>query len=503
MVIAEHPAAEARRNGGSAGLRHVPQDISAERAVVGSILLREGALERVSPILMPADFHDPRHAALYGAALDVWERGETVDSVTVGAELERRGRLEDAGGHGYVAALLAELPTTVGVEHYAKVVQRAATYRDMISAAGEIADLAYTADPNVEGTLTEAVELLYSVRGADQRREFRPLQDLLADVLQPEEETPAGLEPVRSGFADLDKLLNEGLHASDLVVLAARPAVGKSALALGVARNAALGQGSAVAMFSLEMSAEQVAARLVSSESGIEHGRLRAGRHTDEQEQEISRAIAMLSRAEIYIDDTAGQTLAEIRSKSRNLHKLLEERTARAGGAGGLGLIIVDHIQLVHAWSRAPIETNRVAEMSMVSRTLKEIARELRVPVLALSQLSRAIEKRHPPSPMLSDLRESGSIEQDADVVVFLTRPDMKRDDLDDEGYQSNDNQRAELLVAKHRHGATGKVEVRFIPRVARFEDYYQHEPPPEWGDGQDGGAVHSAGGEVRGLQPA
>lgn len=484
MVIAEHPAAEVRRSGGSAGLRRVPQDIRSEQAVIGSILLREGALEQVSPILRPGDFHDPRHAVLYGAALDVWENGETVDSVTVGAELERRGRLEDAGGHGYIATLQAELPTPVGVEYYARAVQRTATYRDMISAAGEIADLAYTADPNVEGSLTEAVELLYSVRGADQRREFRPLRDLLNDVLQPDEEAPEGSEPVRSGFADLDKLLNEGLHASDLVVLAARPAVGKSALALGVARNAALGQGSAVAMFSLEMSAEQVAARLVSAESGVEHGRLRAGRHTDEQEQEISHAIAVLSRADIYIDDTAGQTLADIRSKSRNLYKMLEERTSRAGRGGGLGLIIVDHIQLVHAWSRAPIETNRVAEMSMVSRTLKEIARELRVPVLALSQLSRAIEKRQPPTPMLSDLRESGSIEQDADVVVFLTRPDMKRegpDDDEDEGYLSNDNQRAELLVAKHRNGATGRVEVRFIPRVARFEDYYPQEPPPGW----------------------
>ena len=488
MVSSEPRTAPAGARNGA-----VPQDVAAERAVIGAILAESGVLERVAPLLMPPDFIDPRHRLLFAASLELWDRGEAIDPVTVGAELARRGWIDEVGGQPYITHLVTELPTTVGAEHYARVVQRAATYRDMLRAAGEIGELAYRADPNVDSSLTEAVEKLYSVRGAEQRHDFALLQDLLADVLQETTEAEGGsAQPTRTGFGDLDQLLNGGMHASDLVVLAARPAVGKSALALTIARNAALGQAAAVAMFSLEMSAEQVAARLVSAESGVENSRLRVGQHTDEQQAEISRAIGLLSRAEIYIDDTAGQTLAEIRAKSRNLHKrLLDQRTRQAAeGASpqGLGLIVVDHIQLVHGWSRTPVETNRVAELSVISRTLKEIARELHVPVLALSQLSRAVERRRPPVPMLSDLRESGSIEQDADVVVFIYRADMyEHTEFEDEiaidpaQQQSGRNQVAQLLIAKHRHGAVGAVDVRFVPQVARFEDFYvQDEPVPE-----------------------
>lgn len=487
MVTAEPLQPGVAEHNGGARRRSVPQDLAAERAVIGGILLREDGLERVAHLLEPRDFVDPRHRGLYAAALDVWDRSETVDSVTVGAELERRGRLDEAGGHAYVAELVAELPTTVGLEHYAKVVQRAATYRGLITVAGDIADLGYVADPNVEASLSEAVDRLYSVRGAEERREFRPLQDLLADVLQEDEAAAPELQEVRTGFQDLDALLNGGMNPSDMVVLAARPGIGKSALALSMARNAALGQGASVAMFSLEMSAEQVAARLVAAESGVQQSRLRVGRHTDEQEQAISRAIGMLSRAQIYIDDTAGQTLSEIRSKARNLHKLLRDQSARSaeGPQRGLGLIIVDHIQLVHAWGRASADTNRVSEMSMVSRTLKEIARDLRVPVLALSQLSRRIENRHPPTPMLADLRESGSIEQDADVVVFIIRERARGEGEDDLGSYTGGNELAELMVAKHRHGPTGRVQVRFVAEVARFEDLNLQEPPP--GEGRNG----------------
>ena len=489
MVTAEPLRPDIAEHNGGARRRSVPQDLAAEQAVIGGILLREDGLERVAHLLEPRDFVDPRHRALYAAALDVWGRSESVDPVTVGAELNRRERLDEAGGHGYVAELVAELPTAVGLEHYAKVVQRAATYRGLITAAGDIADLAYVADPNVEASLSEAVDRLYSVRGAEERREFRPLQDLLADVLQEDEAAAPDLQEVRTGFQDLDTLLNGGMNPSDMVVLAARPGIGKSALALSMARNAALGQSASVAMFSLEMSAEQVAARLVAAESGVQQARLRVGRHTDEQEQAISRAIGMLSRAQIYIDDTAGQTLSEIRSKARNLHKLLRDQSMRsADGTGpgrGLGLIIVDHIQLVHAWGRASADTNRVSEMSMVSRTLKEIARELRVPVLALSQLSRRIENRHPPTPMLADLRESGSIEQDADVVVFIIREKARSEGEDDLGSYTGGNELAELYVAKHRHGPTGRAQVRFVAEVARFEDLNLQEPPQ--GEGWSG----------------
>lgn len=506
MVTSEPRAAPgtsgAPNSSGVSGARSgVPQDIAAERAVIGAILAEAGVLQRVIHILQEGDFFDPRHRLLYNAALELWDRGEAIDPVTAAAELARKGWIDEVGGQPYITSLVTELPTTVGAEHYARVVQRNSTYRDMLRAAGDIGELAYRADPNVDASLHEAVEKLYSVRGADQRREFSMLQDLLVDVLQEAADPAADASgPTRTGFGDLDRLLNGGIHGSDLLVLAARPAVGKSALALTVARNAALGQGASVAMFSLEMSAEQVAARLVSAESGVENSRLRVGRHTDEQQAEISRAIGLLSRAEIYIDDTAGQTLAEIRAKSRNLHKRLLDRQTRQDGNApeprGLGLIIVDHIQLVHAWSRTPVETNRVAELSVISRTLKEIARELHVPVLAISQLSRAVERRKPPVPMLSDLRESGSIEQDADVVVFIYRADMyKHDEYEDEVIAdpvegaAGQGQVAQLLIAKHRHGAIGAVDVRFVPQVARFEDFFMQEEPPPPGSGWDGPA--------------
>ncbi|MCY3557428.1 MAG: replicative DNA helicase [Chloroflexi bacterium] len=482
----DEQAAAGRGNGrGRSAPRGVPQDQSAEEAVLGAILVEPGVYERLAGVLEPNDFMDPRHRTIFAAVLAVFERYEPIDQITVAAELSNQGRLQEAGGQAYLNELVYELPATVGAEHYARLVQRAATYRDMIRAAGEIGELAYQADPNVGESLTRAVELIYGIRGADRRQDFRILEDLLSDVLGEDGDTESGVDgPTRTGFADLDKLLNEGMHDSDLVVLAARPSVGKSALALTVARNAAIGQTLPVAIFSLEMSAEQVAARLVSSESRVEQSRLRLGRHTEEQGGRISQAIGLLSRAEIYIDDTAGQSLAEIRAKSRNLHTRLQERAHRRGEhRAGLGLIIVDHIQLVHGFARAQSDTNRVSEISLISRTLKEIARELQVPILALSQLSRAVERRHPPVPQLSDLRESGSIEQDADVVIFIYREDMYeredyQDDLVSDASRMGDHEIAQLLVAKHRHGAVGRVDVRFVSTIAKFEDFYAQPEP-------------------------
>lgn len=465
--------------------RGVPQDQAAEESVLGAILAEAGVYERLAGMLEPNDFMDPRHRAIFTAVLAVFERYEAIDQITVAAELANQGRLQEAGGQAYLNQLVYELPATVGAEHYARLVQRASTYRDMIRAAGEIGELAYQADPNIGESLTRAVELLYGIRGADRRQDFRLLQDLLNDVLEDATDADsAGGGPARTGFEALDTLLNEGMHASDLIVLAARPSVGKSALALSIARNAAIGQKLPVAIFSLEMSAEQVAGRLVSAESGIEQSKLRIGMHTPEQEAKISRAIGWLTQAEVYIDDTAGQTLAEIRAKSRNLHTRLQEQAHRRGSPhGGLGLIIVDHIQLVHGSSRMQTETNRVNEISLISRTLKEIARELQVPVLALSQLSRAVERRHPPMPQLSDLRESGSIEQDADVVIFIYRENMYQraeyeDDLVRSASRNSDNEVAQLLVAKHRHGAVGSADVRFVSSIAKFEDFYAQPEP-------------------------
>ncbi len=479
--LAEEYGGNGRGQRGRSASRGVPQDQAAEESVLGAILAEPGVYERLAGMLEPDDFMDPRHRAIFAAVLAVFERYEAIDQITIAAQLSTEGRLQEAGGQAYLNQLVYELPATVGAEHYARLVQRASTYRDMIRAAGEIGELAYQADPNVGESLTHAVELLYGIRGADRRQDFRLLQDLLADVLRDGSEADSGVHgPIRTGFMDLDALLNDGMHASDLVVLAARPSVGKSALALSVARAAALEQELPVAIFSLEMSAEQIAGRLVSAESGVEQARLRQDRHSEEEEGKISQSIGLLSRAEIHIDDTAGQTLAEMRAKSRNLHTRLQEQAHRRGNSsgGGLGLIIVDHIQLVHGFSRAQSDTNRVSEISLISRTLKEIARELQIPILALSQLSRAVERRHPPVPQLSDLRESGSIEQDADVVIFIYREDMYdrdeyQDDLVTDASHSGQHEVAQLLVAKHRHGAVGRVDVRFVPTVAKFEDFY------------------------------
>ena len=469
-----------------------PHYPSAEATVVGAVLVEPGVIDTVMGILDPLDFFDPRHRHMYEAALALWERRESIDQVTLGAELARAGVLDEVGGHVYLNQVVAELPTTVGIEHHARMVQRAAAYRDLIRAAGDIVQIGYEAGPDLVGSLADAEDKLLSIRGAEKIRDFTRLPDLLAGFLEPEDaDGDTAAEAVRTGFGDLDALVG-AMQPSDLLVLAARPSVGKSALALTVARNAAIGQEINVAVFSLEMSALQVATRLVSSESGVDSQRLPLGRHTDEEEARISRAIGVLSRANIFVDDTAGQTIAEIRAKSRRLHQLLLDQNRRSTAddaevqPSGLGLVIVDHIQLVHAWSRNPVETNRVSEISYISRALKELARDLQVPVLAVSQLSRAVESRHPHVPMLSDLRESGSIEQDADLVIFIYREDMyvQPDEWEDERAEEPFPRGvAQLIVAKHRNGPTGTVHVRFIRNIARFEDMLVREDGPAGGE--------------------
>ncbi len=443
-----------------------PSNTEAEATVIASILIDPEAVSRVAAFLHAQDFFQERHGRMYDAALSLWDRNETVTQITLAHELARRGQLEDAGGHTYLSQIVADLPTSVGVEYSGKIVQRDATYRRLIEASGAIARIGYEAGPNLPDALGRAEALLLSLRGADRLRDFVSLRDLLESFLGPpsDEDERRLIDVARSGFADLDSLLT-GFKRSDLIVLAARPSVGKSALALSIARNLALGQGGKVAFFSLEMSAEQLAARLVSTEAEVESQRLPWGHHTETEEGRISRAIGILSRAEIYIDETPGVTIAELRAKARRLaHDI------------GLDLIIVDHMQLMHGSAGTGMDTNRVAEMSFISRSLKELSRELETPVLALSQLSRAVESRQPHIPYLSDLRESGSIEQDADVVIFIYREDMYVDqndfeDLHPEEPESYPRGLAQLIVAKHRNGPTGTINLRFRKNLAKFED--------------------------------
>ena len=443
-----------------------PSNPEAEATILASILVDPEAISRVAAFLQPADFFQERHAWMYGAALALWERNEAINQVTLAHELVRQSRLENVGGHAYLSQILAELPTSVGVEYSAKIVQRDAIYRRLIEAAGAMARIGYEGGPHLQEALGRSEALLLALRGGERLRDFVPLRDLLEGFLGPpsEEESRRLTDVARTGFADLDALLT-GLKRSDMAVLAARPAVGKSALALSIARNLALGQSGKVAFFSLEMAADQVAGRLIAADAEVPSQRLPWGHHTEAEEGQISRAIGNLSRAEIYIDDTPGATIAELRAKARRLaHEV------------GLDLIVVDHMQLVHAGADTSSDGNRVAEMSHISRSLKELARELQVPVLALSQLSRAVESRQPHVPLLSDLRESGSIEQDADVVLFIYREDMyvQREDWDTlhpDTPQSYPSGVAQLIVAKHRNGPTGAVHLRFRKNIAKFED--------------------------------
>ena len=440
-----------------------PHDIEAEEAVIASLLVDSEAIYKVAAILQPDDFFREKNAWAYEACLALWERNETINEVTVGHELARRDRLEQLGGLAYLSRLVTELPTPIGVEHYAGIVKRDAVYRRLIEAASRITQMAYSGGPDLDGTLARAESLLLSLSTGQRLSDFVHIRDVLDGFWEGPglEAFKGGLQGnVRTGFMDLDTLLG-GLKRADLIVLAARPSLGKTSLALNIARNAAAGQNAKVAVFSLEMAAEQLVQRLLASESGVDSTRLRLGLHTEAEERRVMNALGILSAIDIYVDDSAVQRVTEIRSKAFRLHR-----------EQGLDLVIVDYLQLIHGTERGD---NRVQEISLISRSLKELARELDVPVIAVSQLSRAPEMRSPHIPMLSDLRESGSIEQDADVVVFIYREDVyvRKEDWElahPEGnpYPAGD---AQIIVAKHRNGPTGTIHLRFRQKLARFED--------------------------------
>jgi replicative DNA helicase len=450
-----------------------PHDIEAEEAVVAALLVDSEAIYRIAPILKPEDFFREKNGWVYEACLDLWNRDEAINQITVAHELARKERLEETGGQTYLAETIHRLPTTVGVEFYAQIVKRDSTYRGLIHAATGIAAMAYEAPADIEQVFARAEDLLLRLRGGENFRDFVHIRQLLQAYLEEDAEAieRRQLATIRTGFSDLDVLLG-GLKRSDLIIVGARPSVGKSSFALGIARNAAIGQGANVAFFSLEMSGEQLATRLLAGESGVDSTRLRLGQHTELEERRIIRATGELSEANIWFDDSPVLTVAELRGKARRL-----------AGERGLDLIFIDYLQLLQGDSNTGRE-NRVQEISYISRTLKGLARELDVPIVALAQLSRAIEHRHPPIPMLSDLRDSGSIEQDADVVMFLSREDQhtsleqwmqQHPDMPPSAYPKGV---ARVIVAKHRNGPTGEVELRFREKIAKFEDWILREEP-------------------------
>ncbi len=440
-----------------------PHDIEAEEAVIASILVDDEAIHKVAPILRPDDFFREKNAWTYEVCLALWDRNEAINEVTVGHELARRERLEQVGGLAYLSRLVTELPTPIGVEHYARIVKRDATYRRLIEVAGKINQMAYIGGADLESALARSENMILSISSDQRLGDFVHIKDVLDGYWEGPgmEAFKGGLQGnIRTGFMDLDTLLG-GLKRSDLVILAARPSLGKTSLALNIARNSAVGQNAKVAIFSLEMAAEQLVQRLLSSESGVDSTRLRLGLHTEAEERRVMNALGILSGVDIYVDDSAVQRVTEIRSKALRLHR-----------EKGLDLIIVDYLQLIAGTERGD---NRVQEISYISRALKGLARELDVPVLAVSQLSRAPEMRSPHIPMLSDLRESGSIEQDADVVVFIYREDVyvRKEDWDmthpdGSPYPAGD---AQIIIAKHRNGPTGTLHLRFRQKLARFED--------------------------------
>jgi len=434
-----------------------PQSIEAEQSVLGAVLIDRDAIIEIADFLKPEDFYRQAHARIYAVMLDLSERREPIDVVTVSESLERGGDLEAIGGRAYLATLSNQTPTAVHAAQYARIVERKAVLRNLIGAAGKIAGIGYEDPAEVGEAIDRAEAELFAVSERRVSAGFSILRSLLHDAYDRLDYLHAHrgeISGIRSGFGDLDALTT-GLQKSDLVILAARPSVGKTSFALNIAEHAAVRDKKSVGVFSLEMSKEQLVLRLLSSVSGIDSQRLRTGFLEELDFARIAPAMNALSEAPIYIDDTPNITTMELRTKARRLQ-----------AEAGLDLVIVDYLQLMQS-STTTRDANRVQEVSEISRGLKALARELKVPVLALSQLSRQPEMRESKEPRLSDLRESGSIEQDADLVMFLYREkDRGSDDQQAEG------EVVKLKLAKHRNGPTGEIDLWFKKAQTRFVNY-------------------------------
>ncbi|HET9215067.1 MAG TPA: replicative DNA helicase [Gaiellaceae bacterium] len=433
-----------------------PQNLDAEESVLGAMMLSTGAIAAVSEVLSGdgREFYRESHAKIYRAALALYAKGEPVDAITLVDELDERGELEDVGGRVRVHELAALVPASANAGHYAQIVKESATLRGLIRAGGEIARLGWERPGETAELVDRAEQILFDLSQEKATSEFSHIEALLKESFERITqlyESGADVTGIPSGFRDLDRITS-GFQEGNLVVMAARPSMGKSALGLGVAANLAVRRGIPVALFTLEMSKSEVTQRLMCSEAKVESQRLRTGKLSADDWPRLTAACDKLAKAPIYVDDTGSITMMEIRSKARRLK----------GKHPDLGLIIVDYLQLMTSGMTAE---NRVQEVSQISRSLKVLARDLDVPIIALSQLSRAVEQRHDKRPILSDLRESGSIEQDADIVMFIYR---------DEYYNAEESEQqglAEVIVAKHRNGPTDTVKLSFLKRYAKFSD--------------------------------
>ncbi|CAN2230355.1 DnaB Replicative DNA helicase [Candidatus Nanopelagicaceae bacterium] len=469
MSIAELPNNSSRANAsynnsqnniGAEFERTPPQDLIAEQSVLGGMLLSKDAIADVLEILRERDFYRPAHELIYDAILDLYGRGEPADAVTVSAELTKRGDIARAGGAPYLHTLISSVPTAANASYYAKIVREHAIMRRLVEAGTKIVQLGYNVEGEVDDAVDQAQAEVYAVTERRTSEDYVQLATLLPEALDEIEaiQKGTGVEGVMSGFRDLD-LLTHGFHPGNMIILAARPAVGKSTLGLDIARHASIHDGKTSVIFSLEMSRSEITMRMLSAEARVGLNNIRAGQLSDEEWSKLARRMGEISAAPLFIDDSPNLSMMEIRAKARRLKQRHD-----------LKLIVIDYLQLMTSGKRVE---NRQQEVSEFSRHLKLMAKELNVPVIAISQLNRSPEQRSDKKPMLSDLRESGSIEQDADVVILLHRDDM---------YDSqNRSGEADLIVAKHRNGQTKTITVAAQLHFARFADM-----APSAGAGRD-----------------
>lgn len=434
-----------------------PQNLEMEQSLLGALLIDKDAIIKIADILSSEDFYKDGHKLIYESMQELYEKREPIDLVSLSNRLREKNQLDKLGGQAYLSSLANVVPTSSHVVHYAQVVQSKATLRRLLKAASDITEMAYNETEDINELLDHAEQNLFGVSQKFLKRTFIPINDILSEAFDRIDELHkegGKLRGLPTNFTDLDNLL-AGLQKSDLIILAARPSVGKTTLALDIARNAAIKSKAKVGLFSLEMSKEQLVDRLLCSEAGVDLWKMRTGKLSDQGENDdftrINHAMGVLSEAQLYIDDSANSNVMEIRTKARRLQA---ER--------GLDLIIIDYLQLMEGRGRE----NRVQEVSDISRNLKAIARELNIPVLALSQLSRSVEQRDAHIPRLSDLRESGSIEQDADVVMFIYREKMYHQDLPPDKQNI-----ADIIIAKHRNGPTGRIKLFFDEKNVTFRN--------------------------------
>ena len=436
------------------GGRIPPQDTVAEKSLLGAILISDKILPEILTIIRPGDFYEERHQIIFEAMMNLYDQHRPVDLLTLTSELKSTKKLKEIGGAPYLTELSNFVPAASHAKAYAEIIEKASTRRRLIKAGTEIAKKAFEDDADVQSLIGSAEKELFEVSDKIVKSDYVAMDELLADAfdrIEDLQKNKGALRGLKTGFRDLDKK-TAGFQKGDLIIIGARPAMGKTTFAQNLTYNIASMNKKGVLFFSMEMAANEIVDRMISDVSGVDNWKMRTGNLSEEEFQKIGEALGEMDELPIYIDDTSSMTIMDLRNKAR-----------RAMHDHDIGIVIVDYLQLIQGSDR--YKGNRVQEVTEISRGLKILARELEIPVVALAQLSRSVTGRDDPRPVLSDLRESGSIEQDADLVMFLHRPDYYRQN--DDNYE--ETHITELLVAKHRHGAVGKIELYFHPELLRF----------------------------------